>query len=92
MSNGTGHPGWQPTLSVVSNPARDEALTQCVRQLERFPTDDLVALRLVGGDTSMLYPGVKRLMNPHHYHVSLTEKLWNIKQNLMYEYKKKKKD
>jgi nicotinate phosphoribosyltransferase len=42
-------------------------------------------------DLDMLYPGVKRLMNPHHYHVSLTDKLWNMKQDLMREYKKAKR-
>jgi len=39
-------------------------------------------------DLEKLYPGVKRLMNPHHYHVSLTDDLWTLKQNLMQEYKK----
>jgi len=42
-------------------------------------------------DLEKLYPGVKRLMNPHHYHVSLTDKLWNMKQDLMREYKISKK-
>jgi nicotinate phosphoribosyltransferase len=30
-----------------------------------------------------LDPGVKRLMNPHIYHVSLTEKVWQVKQKLI---------
>ena len=34
-------------------------------------------------DTERLDPGVKRLMNPHIYHVSLTEKMWQIKQKLI---------
>jgi nicotinate phosphoribosyltransferase len=42
-------------------------------------------------DLEKLYPGVKRLMNPHHYHVSLTDKLWTLKQNLMREYKNGKR-
>jgi len=37
-------------------------------------------------DLAMLYPGVKRIMNPHHYHVSLTSKLWKLKQGLMRKY------
>ncbi|MDP2965619.1 MAG: nicotinate phosphoribosyltransferase [Pelolinea sp.] len=37
-------------------------------------------------DMQYLYPGVKRIMNPHHYHVSLTEKLWSLKQDLVKEY------
>ncbi|MCD6356395.1 MAG: nicotinate phosphoribosyltransferase [Anaerolineaceae bacterium] len=38
-------------------------------------------------DMEKLYPGVKRLMNPHHYHVSLTDKLWNLKKKLMIAFK-----
>jgi len=34
-------------------------------------------------DVQRLDPGVRRLMNPHIYHVSLTEKLWNKKQELV---------
>jgi nicotinate phosphoribosyltransferase len=36
-------------------------------------------------DVERLDPGVRRLMNPHIYHVSLTEKLWNYKQELIRE-------
>jgi nicotinate phosphoribosyltransferase len=43
-------------------------------------------------DMDLLYPGVKRIMNPHHYHVSLTEKLWSLKQDLVKEYSDGKKD
>lgn len=43
-------------------------------------------------DMEDLYPGVTRLMNPHHYHVSLTEKLWQLKQSLIKEYIDGKKD
>ena len=38
-------------------------------------------------DLSRLDAGVKRLLNPHIYHVSLTEKLWNLKQELVREMK-----
>ncbi|MCG8346747.1 MAG: nicotinate phosphoribosyltransferase [Chloroflexales bacterium] len=34
-------------------------------------------------DIDRLDPGVKRLMNPHIYHVSLTQRLWDLKQNLL---------
>jgi nicotinate phosphoribosyltransferase len=34
-------------------------------------------------DMERLDPGVKRLMNPHIYHVSLTEKMWQLKQRLI---------
>ena len=38
-------------------------------------------------DLERLYPGVKRLMNPHGYHVSLTDRLWNLKKELITQYK-----
>jgi nicotinate phosphoribosyltransferase len=31
-------------------------------------------------DVDRLYPGVRRILNPHIYHVSLSQKLWNLKQ------------
>jgi len=34
-------------------------------------------------DMERLDPGVKRLVNPHTYHVSLSRKLWNLKQELI---------
>jgi nicotinate phosphoribosyltransferase len=34
-------------------------------------------------DIERLDPGVKRLMNPHTYHVSLTRRLWDLKQQLI---------
>jgi nicotinate phosphoribosyltransferase len=34
-------------------------------------------------DVERLDPGVKRIMNPHVYHVSLTERLWSLKQGLI---------
>ena len=37
-------------------------------------------------DLDKLYPGVKRIMNPHHYHVSLTDDLWKLKKSLMAKY------
>jgi nicotinate phosphoribosyltransferase len=34
-------------------------------------------------DVERLDPGVKRLMYPHQYHVSVTQRLWNLKQALI---------
>jgi nicotinate phosphoribosyltransferase len=34
-------------------------------------------------DEERLDPGVQRLINPHVYHVSLSERLWNLKQDLI---------
>ena len=36
-------------------------------------------------DLARLDPGVKRLINPHIYHVSLSEKLFELKQRLISE-------
>ncbi len=52
------------------------------RLVYEFP--DIEAIRAVRqADTDRLDPGVKRLMNPHIYHVSLTEKMWQLKQKLI---------
>ena len=34
-------------------------------------------------DLERLDPGVRRIMNPHIYHVSLTQRLWDMKQDLI---------
>jgi len=34
-------------------------------------------------DLARLDPGVRRLINPHLYHVSLTDRLWTLKQSLI---------
>ncbi len=34
-------------------------------------------------DVARLDPGVRRLVNPHIYHVSLTQRLWELKQSLI---------
>jgi nicotinate phosphoribosyltransferase len=34
-------------------------------------------------DVARLDVGVRRLINPHIYHVSLTQKLWDLKQDLI---------
>ncbi len=39
-------------------------------------------------DMDRLDPGVRRLTNPHIYHVSLTQRLWDLKQSLIEAVKK----
>jgi nicotinate phosphoribosyltransferase len=34
-------------------------------------------------DVERLDPGVRRIMYPHIYHVSLTERMWSLKQELI---------
>ncbi len=45
--------------------------------------------KLRRSDIERLDAGVKRIMNPHIYHVSLTERLWNLKQELIGSFKNK---
>jgi nicotinate phosphoribosyltransferase len=50
--------------------------------------DEMRALR--DRDLERLDPGVKRIMFPHIYHVSLTQRLWDLKQDLMKRYQEKR--
>mgnify|MGYP005837705167 FL=1 len=45
------------------------------------PIEQMRALRRA--DVERLDPGVRRLVNPHIYHVSLTQALWDLKQSLI---------
>jgi nicotinate phosphoribosyltransferase len=47
-----------------------------------LPTIEEMRMRRVA-DVERLDPGVRRLMNPHIYHVSLTQRLWDLKQELI---------
>ncbi|HSD64076.1 MAG TPA: nicotinate phosphoribosyltransferase, partial [Ignavibacteriaceae bacterium] len=48
----------------------------------KFPSiNELRAVRK--NDVENLDPGVKRLINPHYYHVSITEKLYEMKMRLI---------
>ena len=49
--------------------------------VELPPIEDLRLRR--DADVGRLDPGVRRLMNPHIYHVSVTENLWKMKQELV---------
>lgn len=49
--------------------------------IEPASIEDLRKIRKA--DVERLDPGVRRLMNPHIYHVSLTERLWDLKQTLI---------
>ena len=39
-------------------------------------------------DLEKLDSGVKRLINPHYYHVSLSQKLWDLKEEMIKKTKK----
>ncbi len=49
-----------------------------------YDQPDLTAMRAFRqSDLEALDPGVRRIMNPHIYHVSLTQRLWDLKQQLI---------
>ena len=56
-----------------------------VRDGERvYESPDIDTMRAVRqADIDRLDPGVRRIINPHIYHVSLTEQLWTLKREIM---------
>ena len=62
------------------------AVVDGVRSHDPLPLDELA--ERCRSDLDRLDPGVKRLINPHVYHVSLTETLWQLKQELVRETKR----
>jgi nicotinate phosphoribosyltransferase len=75
----------QDEISQVE-PLLVEVLREGRRVLDTPSLDDMRAQR--ESDLDRLYPGVRRLMKPHIYHVSLTKKLWDYKQELIASVKK----
>lgn len=47
-----------------------------------FPPLEVIRSRRAA-DVERLDPGVRRLVNPHEYHVSLTQRLWDLKQRVI---------
>lgn len=52
------------------------------RQLVQIPSIEVMR-SMRQADIERLDGGVRRIMNPHIYHVSLTDRLWNLKQELI---------
>jgi nicotinate phosphoribosyltransferase len=52
------------------------------RLVYNFPSIDEMRQRREA-DLARLDPGVRRIINPHIYHVSLTQRLWELKQELI---------
>ncbi len=52
------------------------------RLVYAWPTLDQIRQQRVA-DVNRLDAGVRRLVNPHIYHVSLTQRLWDLKQELI---------
>jgi len=70
------------TVNVQQLSDIEPLLVEIVREGKmNAPFPSLPQIRQIrDSDLDKLDPGVKRLMNPHVYHVSLTERLWNLKQ------------
>lgn len=64
-------------------PLLEPVLTEGVRHDDPVPLDELRERRV--HDLERLDPGVLRLVNPHRYHVSLSDELWDLKQKLVSE-------
>jgi nicotinate phosphoribosyltransferase len=62
-------------------PLLTDVLREGVLLCELPPIEGLRERRRL--DVRRLDPGVRRLMNPHIYHVSLTQRLWEVKQDLI---------
>jgi nicotinate phosphoribosyltransferase len=75
----------QRTLQRAELSGVESLLVDVLRQgqlVYELPSIDLIRDRRQA-DLDRLDPGVKRLVNPHAYHVSLTRELWSLKQGLI---------
>jgi nicotinate phosphoribosyltransferase len=72
----------QANISAVE-PLLVEVLREGAQVYESPPLAELRARR--DADLERLDAGVRRLINPHIYHVSLTERLWALKQQVIAE-------
>lgn len=81
-------PNLQRTLPAARISEAEPLLIDVLRDGELvYDMPDIEAMRgRREADLERLDPGVRRLMNPHIYHVSLTQNLWNLKQELIERY------
>lgn len=71
----------------ASQVSRVESLLAPIADEQGSARDLLIAARQRRlDDLRLLDPGVRRLVNPHEYHVSLTRRLAELKQSLIAEY------
>ncbi|MFL5734133.1 MAG: nicotinate phosphoribosyltransferase [Chloroflexia bacterium] len=77
------------TKSRALDPARVSKIEPLLVDILRdgklvYDLPDIEHMRAKGrADIDRLDPGVRRLINPHIYHVSLTPHLWDLKQDLI---------
>jgi nicotinate phosphoribosyltransferase len=79
------HPGQQRSLNAAQLSEIEPLLTTILREGKAvYDLPPIEAIRQQReADLERLDSGVKRIINPHIYHVSLTEQLWNLKQELI---------
>ncbi|MCC6168090.1 MAG: nicotinate phosphoribosyltransferase [Caldilineaceae bacterium] len=73
------------TIAAADISAMEELHVDVLRQgqvVYDFPPLDALR-RQRNDDVERLDPGIRRLVNPHIYHVSLTQALWDLKQRLI---------
>lgn len=73
------------TLAASRISAMEPLLEKAIDQgkpVQEFLTLETMRARR-NGDIERLDTGIRRLVNPHEYHVSLTPELWNLKQSLI---------
>jgi nicotinate phosphoribosyltransferase len=75
------------TLEKTEISEIEPLLVEVLREGERvLPPQTIEEMRLRRvADVERLDPGVRRIMYPHIYHVSLTQKLWDLKHDLITE-------
>ncbi|HHY58651.1 MAG TPA: nicotinate phosphoribosyltransferase [Chloroflexi bacterium] len=73
----------QPGQISRIEPLHAEIVRQGKLVYDLPPLEELRRRRIA--DVEALDPGVRRLVNPHIYHVSLSEALWGLKQELIAE-------
>jgi nicotinate phosphoribosyltransferase len=75
------------TLARAEIHSLEPLLVDILKDGRRMDGAETVAIMRERGraDLARLDPGVRRLINPHVYHVSLTRELWDLKQRLIGE-------
>ncbi len=80
--------GVQRTLEPADVAAAEELLRPVFRDGRRLETPTIAEMRdRRAADVALLDPGVRRLVNPHFYHVSLTQEMKDLQHRLVAEAK-----
>jgi nicotinate phosphoribosyltransferase len=78
--------GVQRTLEQTEVAGAEELLRPAFRHGRRLEAPTIAEMRdRRAGDVALLDPGVRRIVNPHFYHVSLTQKIKDLQRRLVEE-------